>query len=209
ATSTWGPLMPGIPLANQQTGKNKKAKDGSDAVLLDGVIWALKGGNTQDFYAYDIATSTWAEKETIPAVGTTGKKKRVKAGGSITTDGTVLYALKGNKTAEFWRFDPAAMLSSRPDRSGVMAEKTVRAAGFSIGPNPLAGSAATLRFVLPAAGPATLRVFDVTGRTVLTRSLAVSRRGSTQLDLRSLSAGVYLVKLTSVGSSANVKLVIQ
>ncbi|MFO7652072.1 MAG: hypothetical protein R6X13_12130, partial [bacterium] len=64
ATSTWGPLMPGIPLANQQTGKNKKAKDGSDAVLLDGVIWALKGGNTQDFYAYDIATSTWAEKET-------------------------------------------------------------------------------------------------------------------------------------------------
>ncbi|MFO7651891.1 MAG: hypothetical protein R6X13_11195, partial [bacterium] len=92
-SAAWSPLLPGMPLSNGQTGKNKKSKDGGDAVLLDGVIWALKGGNTQDFYAYDIATSTWAEKETIPAVGTTGKKKRVKAGGSITTDGTVLYAL--------------------------------------------------------------------------------------------------------------------
>ena len=31
---TWSAMIPGIPLANGQTGKNKKAKDGSDAVIM-------------------------------------------------------------------------------------------------------------------------------------------------------------------------------
>ncbi|MFO7650500.1 MAG: T9SS type A sorting domain-containing protein, partial [bacterium] len=208
----WGTVLPAMPLANQQTGKNKKSKDGGSAAYLnDGLIYALKGGNTCEFYAYDPAAMLWSEKDTIDQLGPVGKKKRVKGGGDITSmNGEVLYAFKGNKSNELWKYSPMFAASIRPARSGVMAER-VLPQGFDVklGPNPLLTGVATLRYTLPAAGAATVKVVDVTGRTVLTRSLAVNRLGSTQLDLRSLSAGVYLVKLTSDGSSASVKLVIR
>ncbi|MFO7650105.1 MAG: T9SS type A sorting domain-containing protein, partial [bacterium] len=63
--------------------------------------------------------------------------------------------------------------------------------------------------VLPKAGPATLRVFDVTGRAVVSQSLVAGRSGTASLDLRSLSAGIYLVKLESEGYSSTHKLVVQ
>ena len=208
-SAAWGTMLPGMPLANGQTGKNKKAKDGSDAVIWNGLIWTLKGGNTIDFYAYDLATATWAEKETIPSFGTTGKKKRVKAGSGLTTDGDALYALKGNKTAEMWTYRIGTAYAPAPVRSGVMAEKTLGRVGTVLGPNPLSTGYATLRYVLPKAGPAMLRVFDVTGRTVSSRSLVAGRSGTASLDLRSLSAGVYLVKLTSDGYESTHKLVVE
>jgi hypothetical protein len=207
---TWGPLIPGMPLPNQQTGKSKKSKDGGDATVIGGTVYSLKGGNTQDFYSLDLATMTWTELDTIPAFGSTAKKKKVKAGSSLANDGALVYALKGNKTLEFWQFDPMAVYSARPHRSGVMAER-LQPQGFDVrlGPNPLSTGVATLRYSLPKAGPLSLRVFDVTGRTVVDRSLVAGRAGTTEFDLRSLSAGIYLVKLTADGCSSTHKLVVQ
>jgi hypothetical protein len=210
ATGTWGALLTGMPLTNGQTGKSKKAKDGSDGIILNGRIYALKGGNTIDFYAYDLATSTWAEKETIPSVGTTGKKKRVKAGSTLTTDGTYVVTLKGNKTLELWLYgDSMPAFAPAPQRSGVMAGRTATAAGFSLGPNPLATGALSLRYSLPAAGPASVSVVDVTGRTVSSRNLTLGRAGTVSLDVRDLAAGVYLVKFSSEGFSGSQKLVVE
>jgi hypothetical protein len=206
---TWGPLMPGMPLANGQTGKSKKAKDGSDAVVINGKVYTLKGGNTIDFYTYDFATSTWAEKETIPSFGSTAKKKRVKAGGSMATDGVYAVALKGNKTAELWLYGDPTPFATAPRNSGVMAEKTLVGTGFVLGPNPLASGHASLCYSLPVAGPASVAVFDVTGRTVASRSLTLGRAGSVDLDLRSLSAGIYLVKFSSGDFTGTQKLVVE
>jgi hypothetical protein len=52
-------------------------------------------------------------------------------------------------------------------------------------------------------------VFDVTGRTVLTQTLAAGRTGTAGLDLRKLEAGVYLAKVTAEGFSATQKLVVE
>jgi hypothetical protein len=41
-----------------KTGKNKKAKDGSDAGYDQGYIYALKGGNTCEFYRYDVGAQS-------------------------------------------------------------------------------------------------------------------------------------------------------
>jgi hypothetical protein len=202
-------MQPGMPLANGQTGKNKKAKDGSDAVKIDDYVYSLKGGNTIDFYSLNLATMEWAEKETIPSIGSTGKKKRVKGGGSMATDGVNITALKGNKTLEVWLYSFGSPQASRAARSGVMAERAARAAGFSLGPNPLAAGVATLRFSLPVGGPAQLSVFDVTGRLVSGRSLTLGRAGAVDLDLRGLAAGVYLVKLSSGEFAGTQKLVVE
>jgi hypothetical protein len=82
-------------------------------------------------------------------------------------------------------------------------------ASLRASPNPLAGSFATVRYSLPGAGPAVLLVWDVTGRTALEQPLAAARTGTVSLDLRRLSAGVYLVKVTTEGFSATQKLVVQ
>ncbi|MFO7652095.1 MAG: T9SS type A sorting domain-containing protein [bacterium] len=211
AAGTWGALLPGMPPANGQTGKNKKAKDGSDAALLDGTLYALKGGNTQDFYSLDLETMTWAEQETIPAFGSTGKKKRVKGGGSIAADGEALYALKGNKTREFWRYVPGVAGESpnpkpQTPTQGVQGRSEIGNRRLEILQNPAVGSA-TIRWSGPsslAPRPSTLSLYDASGRLVYRR--AIDNRQSS-FDI-ALSPGVYLVRVTG-GENLTRKLVIE
>lgn len=216
ATDMWSPTpLVGMPIPSGLTGKNKKSKDGGSAALLDGVIYALKGGNTQEFWSYTIGDTvtpgTWTELDTIPAVapGTT-KKKKVKVGGDIALHGDVLYAIKANKTNDFWMYSFATpMYTERSNRDGAMAGVTPTVHSLAISPNPLSTGYATVRYSVPKAGAVSLNVFDVTGRTVVTRTLSASRTGAVSLDLRSLSAGVYLVKLSGDGFSTSQKLVVE
>jgi len=163
-----------------------------------------------EFWKYDVAGNAWAEKENIPLIGSTGAKKKVKAGADIAAFGTNLYATKGNKCIELWMYVPGAFLYGEPPRrDGVLAGKAVLTQGISISPNPLASGFATLRYSLPKAGPVSLRVYDVTGRPVLTQTLVTSSSGRTDLDLRNLAAGIYLVKLNSDDFTFSQKLVVQ
>ena len=168
----------------------------------------MKGGNTQQFWQYTIATNAWAEKETIPK-GTL--KKKVNAGGDIVTAGMTLYATKGNKTNELWQYTPtgAFMALPEPEREGVLAGKTAIAQGVSISPNPLASGFAVVRYGLPKAGVAELSVYNVAGQTVMAQTLAAGRSGIVNLDLRHLSNGVYVVKFSSEGFAGSRKLVVQ
>ncbi len=107
--------LTGMPLYGR-TGKKKKSKDGGCGAWLDGSIYALKGGNTQEFWEYVADRDSWYELDTLP-VGDDNRK--VKGGGDIATyqDG-MLYALKGNKTMEFWCYVPgAAGISPGQDNS--------------------------------------------------------------------------------------------
>jgi hypothetical protein len=87
---------------------------------------------------------------------------------------------------------------------------------LAVSPNPLASGFATVRLSLPhcrtgaveaKAGSATLEVFNACGRLVHS-SLAI-RTSSFRLDLRSMPAGVYLVKVTTEGFSTTQKLVVE
>lgn len=92
---------------------------------------------------------------------------------------------------------------------GIADEKAdARRASFAIAPNPL-GGLATVRYSLPKAGLATLDVFDVAGRAVLTQAIAAGRKGTVSLDLRKLEAGVYVVKVAAEGFSTTQKLVVE
>ncbi len=207
----WGPQMTGMPVANQQTGKNKKAKDGSDGVLFGAAIYALKGGNTAEFYSWDIAAQTWTEQALMPEIGSTGKKKRVKAGGSLATDGEAIYAFKGNKINEFWVYTMGGIAAApAPRRDGVqLSPATPAAHGFAIRPNPLQGGRATVSYSLPAAGPLIVRVYDATGRELVSSQKIAGRTGAVSLDLRRLAAGIYLVRLEAAGFSSTSKLVVE
>ncbi len=202
----WLEQTDGIPFASRQTGRSRKAKDGSDATLMGDAIYAFKGGNTQEFFNLRLPTREWVEKETIPAFGTTGKRKRVKAGGALASDGALIYALKGNATCEFWVYVPAA--EGEAIRGGVQAREVPAQATLAVGPNP-ARAAAAVRWsgLLPAHSPL-LTLYDASGRVVLTRTLDRSTAGTLTLDVSSLPAGVYLLRAGAPGIGPSQKLVI-
>jgi hypothetical protein len=207
---TWSHAKSAMPIPG--SAGNKKAKDGSCAAWYSGKIYAFKGGNTTEFWRYFPLGDSWHKQDDIPLVGTSGSRKKVKAGGSLAGyPGTGVYAFKGNKSNEFWRYTPYEVAAgAQPSRDGVTAGSSViGGVSFAIAPNPLSGGLATVRYSLPKAGLATLSVFDVAGRTVLSQTIAAGRSGTASLDLRKLEAGVYLVKVTTEGYSTTQKLVVE
>ena len=73
-------------------------------------------------------------------------------------------------------------------------------------PNPFA-SETRLAFTLPAAGPANLRVFDLTGRQVAVLATGIQPAGRHEAVLRAaeLPAGLYVVVLQTAGGVARQK----
>ncbi|HOV47861.1 MAG TPA: SdrD B-like domain-containing protein [Anaerolineae bacterium] len=76
-------------------------------------VYALLG-NSNLFSRYNVASNTWTALATTPA--------NVKKGGALTTDGTNLYALQGDRKTGFWRYNVASntwtALASTPDNVG-------------------------------------------------------------------------------------------
>lgn len=172
-----------------RTGKTKKLKDGGCGVWYLGNIYALKGGNTQEFWCYNAAANSWRELDTIPAFGSTGVVKRVKSGADIASAGFAFYALKGGKTRELWRYIlPDDGDGAPTGRADVQAWPCAAGPQLCAGPSPCRG---TLRFALSAPFRGAITVTDAAGREVLRRHLA----GTTgTLDVRGLAAGVYLLR---------------
>jgi len=213
AAQAWADTVNGMPVPGKDGGKikNKKSKDGGSGAWFGGKLYALKGGNTVQFYCYEPTGDSWSELDTLKSYGSTAKKKKVKAGGDLVSLGNGgFFALKGNKTYEFWRYYLPAGLLARPERSGVMGEpSTIYDSRFAISPNPIASGFATIRYSLPKGGPVTVTVFDVAGRSVFRQSAIGNRSSTMSLDLRGLSNGIYLVRVDAAGSCRSRKLVVQ
>lgn len=219
AGQQWAETLPGMPLQGLHNGsiKNKKSKDGGSGVWRDGYLYALKGGGSQQFFQYDPRARAWLELDTIPSNTNPAKKTFVKAGGDITVyegrTGTTFFILKGNKTFDFLELPLGGggkALAAGRARSGIQAGPAATAVGrVAVTPSLLTTGSATLRYSLPAAGPATIKVIDVTGRQVLSQAFAAQRSGRLRLDLDGLSNGVYLVRLESERFNSTAKMVIE
>ncbi|MEO0100893.1 MAG: T9SS type A sorting domain-containing protein [candidate division WOR-3 bacterium] len=73
--------------------------------LPDTFVYALKGNGTCEFYRYNIFENYWEAACSIPYSGE--KRKGVKNGGALCSNGKDrVFALKGNKTDEFWAYFP-------------------------------------------------------------------------------------------------------
>ncbi|MBM3314649.1 hypothetical protein FJY71_02240 [candidate division WOR-3 bacterium] len=95
-------------------GSSRVKKGGALAATLEArgedtltVIYALKGNNTCEFWAYYVDADSWAEKPSIPELTPTDRRK-VKDGGTlVAARNGRLYATKGS-CFEFWEYDTAA-----------------------------------------------------------------------------------------------------
>jgi hypothetical protein len=213
ARDTWRRQANGMPKLSRYTGRAKKSKDGGSATFYGGAVLALKGGNTQEFWRYDVAGDSWHELDTMPAYGTTQKRKKVKAGADLVeVDGT-FYAFKGNKTPEFWQYVPFPAPTESRSRTGVQVSSVIVGRGPSaVLPNPLRAGFVTVTAGGQAArwssGPVTVSVHDATGRLVQ-RSAFGAQQSAVTLDLRRLSTGIYLLRIEAGGCVTTQKLVVR
>lgn len=128
-SDSWSPTtLPGMPIRSY-TGRRRVTGTGACGVWLGGSIYAFKGNNTQELWRYRADSASWAELETIPREGDAGWEKRVKDGADLvaTKDG-MLYALKGNKSGDFWCYVPGAVgvpADSNPPGGGGVGEDTI------------------------------------------------------------------------------------
>ena len=200
-TNVWSPdTVAAMPRAGSSG--NKKCGDGSSGAWYDGGITALKGGNTKELWRYTAASNSWAELETLPTNGSSTKKKKVKAGGSITSaGGKIFYATKGNKTREFWRYRLAGAVAVREEYSAVALPGG--SDRISIAPNPTAGYA-VIRLPAAFAAASLVRIYDIRGSLVMERPAGAS---TVRLDCRALVPGVYLVQARGPGGRATCRLV--
>ncbi len=211
ASGTWSDVqLKSMPYVNR-AGKNKKSKDGGSGALADGYIYALKGGNTCEFWRYSLAGDSWAELETIPQFGSTGRKKRVKGGGSlIACSREQFLALKGNKCNEFWQYVPTheAPASGSIAQTGAQSATSRDARGGRL---TLPSHVRAGRVVISLTGPAhfclsgavRLTIQDVAGRLV--RSGVFDQRGEFVLDL---PTGIFLLQLQAGDEKLTRKLVV-
>jgi hypothetical protein len=185
-------------------GWKKKSKAGSSAAYYNGFIWALKGGNTQEWWKYDVAADTWTEKETIPAFGSTGRKKRIKYGADVVHWGTgapLFFTAKGNKTVEFWGYleDPQIGISVKPSGNVTPAGGLA----LDVMPNPFR-TRAVAGFSLPRSGYADLAVYTPLGcrvRTLESRAVtpghySVAWDGRDESG-KTLPVGIYCLRLVA------------
>jgi hypothetical protein len=194
-------------------GKKKKPKDGASLAYWNNAVFMLKGGNTNEFWKYNILSDTWiqlgpADAWDIPQ--SSGKK--VKAGGCLTRLGNYFYAAKGANTQEFYRHIlPTDQIPIDPNLSqGIMGKKLITdEIMLTIAPNP-AQNVALVRYSLPVSGQVVLKLYNVTGALIKTCiNSKQNKDGLVMIDTKEIPSGVYILRFSSGDIKMTRKLVIE
>ena len=195
---TWE-MKPMLPFYGTM-GKKKKAKNGAGLAHNGAnLIYALKGGNTDELWSYDIVQDTWLSKEPIPMAPS---NKRVKSGGAIcfaTVNGKA-YVFKGANTREFWAYSPFTMTLTAQNGSedGNMSSNQIKSvAKFNLEIKPIpCNKTAEIRYNLPEPDDVRLKLYDACGKLVKILTVpANSKQGRITLNSQELPTGVYVLRL--------------
>lgn len=195
-------------------GKKKKPKGGAALVYYEDNIYLLKGGNTLEFWRYEIASDSWIQMNPAPTwdipLGPSGKK--VKDGGCMTIHKDYFYVAKGKNTDEFYRHTlPTITLTAlQPTNEGIQEEtnsnKNFR---LMVKPNP-ANKLIVLRYNLPIADKVNIKLYDITGSLVKTFTNSIpTKDGTLLIDTKSLPAGVYIIQFKAKALRVNRKIAIE
>lgn len=195
-----------MPLYNSY-GRKKKAKKGACGTYDGKFIYALKGGNTYDFYSYDIEKDSWSQREDIgQPVGI--PRRKVKGGGALTyspiTGG--LFASVGNRTNEFWFYlpNPGFGTYRKPDEGKMAKPHRLNNFDLQVLPNP-SKNITKVYYSLPVKISASVKIYSVTGKLVLQ---AEKDNEIFTINTKLFSAGVYMLKFEAGDYKATKKLLV-
>jgi N-acetylneuraminic acid mutarotase len=200
-----------LPLIGRE-GKKRKVKDGAGLAWYDGAVYALKGGNTYEFWTYNPVADHWTQSDDI----LTGAGKRVKGGGALVcaSASATLFATKGNNTLEFYSYGPLAAYESRLTAGGPNEMSDSQLSTFNLKlsavPNPFSGTT-TINYSLPKAGNISLTLYDITGALVTTLVKGYHGTGATSFILQpsALPSGIYVLRLDTDDAAVSRKLIVR
>ncbi len=205
ANGSWLEQLADMPFVGR-AGRRKKLKDGGSGAWLINQMFCLKGGNTQEFWQYSPWADSWYELDTMPSFGSTGRKKRVKYGADLVSLGNGLFfALKGNKTMEFWRYNYSTGPGIRTEREPALLQPIPFGSRLVIQPNPARTQAS---IALSGTDAAIVQVFDADGKLLRTQTAIPSFAGYT-LNLQGMSPGIYFVRAEQGTWSGTGKLIVE
>ena len=202
--------------------RSRRVRNGGALTSLGDRLYALKGGNTQQFWHYDFALDSWKQNTDIP-LAASGRRVKVKKGAALAGADASIFCLKGSNSYEFWEYGPSAdtmplFSEPQPDREGVMAEVTgldLSKPWLTAYPNPTRVGL-NISYNLTGTAPTRLRVYDAAGKIVTnlwdatrSRGQYVTRWGGLAGNGRQVPAGIYFVKLESGDTRLTQKLIIQ
>jgi hypothetical protein len=194
----------------------KTAKSGSSITFMNGALYMLKGGNTQEFMRYRLTEDSWVHLSDIPT-SLTGRRVKVKRGSAMTVVDSTIFALKGSVSYEFWEYKPATDsfpffgVEPAPAREGVMARNLLDLSRpfLSVWPNP-ARSGLNISFNLTAQATTRLCVYDAAGKFVANLANAPRAPGLHRAHWDAeVPAGIYFLKLEGGGLALTRKFVVQ
>ena len=200
----------------------RRAKNGASLVANGDGLYALKGGNTQQFWRYNFVSDSWKRMTDIPRA-TSGRRIKVKYGSAMASSGPTIFCLKGSNSYELWEYGPGAdtmpmLAGPQPEREGVMAEVTgldLSKPWLTAYPNPTR-LGLNISYNITGTAPTRLRVYDATGKVVTSlwdatrsRGQYVTRWSGLAANGRQVPAGIYFIKLESGDTRLTQKLVIQ
>jgi hypothetical protein len=210
-TNTWTTLA-NLNFTSPINPRGKLVKNGA-ALAYDGVntIYAFKGGNTLEFWAYTIDHDLW--NWTDNPIGIGNFRKKVGTGASLAYADGNIYAFKGNRTSEFWKYIiPQGMYRIIPTGiNGLMTINTIntQAVRVAITPNIVKGYA-RISYQVNNLQPLKINIYNNNGALVRSEEKALSMRtGIVALDLDGIGAGIYFVQIESGNNKFLEKIVVQ
>jgi len=203
---SWAPRK-SLPLVGEGTRK-KKAREGTGLCYYgtDHVIFCLKGG-TNEFWGYFIDSDTWVPMLELTA---SSSGRTVKGGGALCYGDGTAWALRGNRTNEFWAYDPGSAFLDGVPPAGSTSEFLDKVAArvedaLEVQPNPFGRVA--LVSLPQGMTEAQVGLYDITGKLVQTVQVASGQRAV--LDRAGLAGGVYLLRAVGNGRNLVRKVVIE
>lgn len=202
--------------------RNRRVKMGGALAGLGDRLYALKGGNTQQFWHYNFASDSWKQNTDLP-VAASGRRVKVKRGARLAGADSTIFCLKGSSTYEFWEYGPGSdtvpvLAGPQPNREGVMAEVSgldLSKPWLTAYPNP-ARLGLNISYNVTSTAPTRLRVYDAAGKVVArlwdatrSRGQYVTHWSGLAADGRQVPAGIYFAKLESGDTRLTQKLIIQ
>jgi len=201
----------------------RTVRGGGCMTSLGGDLFALKGGNRQEFWRYHLADDSWTRMSDIP-VAMTGHRVRPKRGAALAAAESTIFCLKGSYSYEFWEYLPSGdsyqptLALPQPERQGVMALETrldMSRPFLAVYPNPTR-SGLVVDYNITSPARARVRVYDAAGKLVASVYDGPQLRGRHTFRWSGLgprgqrpAAGVYFVKLESGDVRLAQKFVVQ
>jgi len=191
-----------LPLYRPASTKKKKMKEGGTLEYYNGKIYAVKGGNTKEFWCYIPEHDSWVYINEVGAGTTTPPVKGIKCGRSLTASDNGIYCLIGNKTNEFW-FYGGRETESKSFKPTIMANTIqTNECYLMVKPNPGFGKISII-YNTPVNTPASLVIYNVLGEIVRSE-----KNNNGLFTIEYLPAGIYFMNFDAGNYKENRKLVV-